>query len=79
MADGGTDVPGETLKTIVLELKRKFDREIVIEDPSLEKKRFFCHVHRESTLTEVLDLLQESGQLTYLEKEHIFIIRKEDN
>ena len=71
--------PGETLKTIVLELKRKFDREIVIEDPSLEKKRFFCHVHRESTLTEVLDLLQESGQLTYLEKEHIFIIRKEDN
>lgn len=29
--------PGETLKTIVLELKRKFDREIVIEDPSLEK------------------------------------------
>ena len=36
---GGTDVtPGETLKTIVLELKRKFDREIVIEDPSLGKK-----------------------------------------
>ncbi len=71
--------PGETLKTIVLELKRKFNREIVIEDPSLENKRFFCHVHGESTLTEVLDLLQESGQLTYMEKEHILIIRKEDN
>lgn len=78
MADGGTDVPRETLKTIVLELKRKFDRKLSLKILRL-KKRFFCHVHRESTLTEVLDLLQESGQLTYLEKEHIFIIRKEDN
>lgn len=70
---------GETLKTIVLELKRKFNKEIIIKDPTLENKRFFCHAHRESALMEILDLLQESGKLTYFEKCDTIIIRKEVN
>ena len=68
---------GETLKSIVQELKRKFNKEIVIEDSSLENKRFFCHVHKGSTLTEILELLQGSRLLTYTKKDDKYIIRKE--
>ena len=68
---------GETLKSIVQELKRKFNKEIVIEDSSLENKRFFCHVHKGSTLTEILELLQGSRLLTYTKKNDKYIIRKE--
>lgn len=68
---------GETLKTIVAELKRRFNRDIIIEDESLEDKRFFCHAHKDATLTEILDLLKDSGQLTYIQHNRSFIIRKE--
>ena len=70
---------GETLKNIVFELKRKFNKEIIIKDSTLENKCFFCHVHQESTLMEILDLLQESGELIYFEKDDTIIIRKEVN
>jgi transmembrane sensor len=67
----------EPLAEIVKTLERKFDKEIIVKDQSLERELFTCRVKQDATLEQVLSLLKDTGKLGYeFDKDKVFIIKK---
>ncbi|MFT4221964.1 FecR family protein [Dysgonomonas sp.] len=67
-----------TLKEIMNVLERKYDAQVTITNPSLEKELFTCHTKAEATLEQVLELLKDTHRLDYkTENKKVIILKKE--
>lgn len=66
----------QSLEKICLELERRFDWNIEIQDPGLAQELFTCHFDENVRLEDIMRLLSTTRQLAYsIDKERI-IIRK---
>lgn len=72
---GDLSFVNESLGNIVKVLERRFNVQIVIEDPELANKMFTCTVKHVTSAVQVLDLLQKTQDLKYQkDKNKIYII-----
>lgn len=74
---GGLSFVNEPLEQIVKVLERRFDVQIMIEESSLRDKKFTCKMEQVISANQVLDLLQKTHDLTYLQKKnHLYILKE---
>jgi len=67
----------EDLASIMRKIARWFNVEVVYAQEDLKKKRFFGIMKREMTLREVLDVIEETGEIvTRIENQKVFIDKK---
>lgn len=62
------------LNGIMKELERRFDVHIRIQDPRLAEEIFTCHAKAGATLYQILDVLRNTQQLTYIQNENTIVI-----
>ena len=55
----------DDLETILRKVSRWFDVEIFYQEPKLKKKRFFGIMKRQANLQEVLDVIEEAGDVHF--------------
>lgn len=72
---GDLSFVNEPLEHIVKVLERRFNVQIVIEDPRLASKEFTCTVKHVTSVDQVLSLLQKTQDLTCKkDKNQVYII-----
>lgn len=71
---GGFFFDNLPLATLMKELERRFDVTIRIADPQLARQVFTCHTKAGATLGDILDVLQNTRKMNYVQRDKTYII-----
>ena len=71
---GDLSFVNEPLEHIVKVLERRFNVQIVIEDPELSSEVFTCHSEDSAGIDQILKLLQQTRMLKYQRNKNQIII-----
>lgn len=71
---GGFFFDNQPLSNIAKDLERRFNVEIQIPDTLLAKEIFTCHTKARASLDQILEVLKNTKELTYVQNENTYIV-----